>query len=157
MRTVLLTFTMTLAACGYDVDSLGKGEVDEFALATGVEVVLDGRLARVTVPFAAPVPDVPEQEFHDEMQGMVSLRLIDARTGAAADVMVGEIVDGDPTAVGEVACTLSEDRREATFAFHNAGGVTLEPGQRYAAQFSIATNDYVARVPAMTFDVVVAN
>jgi hypothetical protein len=157
MRTVLLTFTMTLVACGYDVDDLGKGEVDELAMSSGVEVVLDGALARVIVPFAAAVPEVPQEEFQDEMQGTVSLRLIDARTGAAADVMVGEIVDGDPTVVGEVACTLNEDRREATFAFHNAGGVTLESGLRYAAQFSIATNDYVARVPAMTFDVIVVN
>jgi hypothetical protein len=112
-----------------------------------VEVVLDGSVGVVRVPFSTPAPDVPEDEFHDEMQDAVALRVVCPRSGAAADL-----------AAAEGVWSLSDERDTATFTFdHDAlGELVLVPGDAYAAWLSVATNDYVTRVGAMALDVSVA-
>jgi hypothetical protein len=144
VKTILLLCLAT-SACAADLraDALRKGEVD----AAGVEVVLDGSVGEVRVPFSTPAPDVPADEFHDEMQDAVALRVVCPRLGAAADLMAAEGV-----------WSLSDERDTAIFTFDRgaAGDLVLVPGNAYAAWLSVATNDYVARVRAIALDVSVA-
>ena len=148
MKTILFVCLAT-SACAADLraDALRKGEVDAAGIRTGVEVVLDGSVGVVRVPFSTPAPDVPEDEFHDEMQEAVTLRVVCPRSGAAADLTA---TDG--------VWSLSDERDAATFTFDHdaAGDLVLVPGGAYAAWLSVATNDYVARVGAIPLDVSVA-
>jgi hypothetical protein len=146
MKKLLLT-SVILSACAQDIDtsSLRKGEVDASAMRDGVEVVLDGALATVSVPFSTPAPDVPEAEFHDEMEHAVRLRIVSLRSGAAAEAADGEALSWSVTAA----------RDEAVLEFDQAvsGGLVLDPRDGYTAHFSVAANDYVRRVGAMVLDV----
>lgn len=146
MKTVhALILVAASVACGHalDTDALRKGEVDADRMRTGVDVVLDGSIAVLGVPLSTSAPDVPAEEFQDEMQQAVSLRLVCPRTGA--DLVPVEGV-----------WALNEERDVATFSFvHDADEIVLAPGRDYAGTFAIAANDYLARVGMMSLDVAV--
>jgi hypothetical protein len=144
----LLLASVMLSACAHP-SSLHKAEVDVSAMRDGVEVVVDGVVGTVTVPFSTPAPDVPEEDFEDEMEHAVVLRIVSLRSGAAANLTIG---DGDPSAL---SWSLTDERDAAVFVFdpQPPGGLVLEPGQDCRGQFSVADNDYVKSVTPIVLDV----
>jgi hypothetical protein len=162
MTTLRVLFLMGLVAsigCGDDdgTSTLQKGEVDESMLTSGVVVSLASGQGSVVVPFSTPVPDVPDDDFEDEMSGAVSLLVSSNASGASADLMAGTLVSGPPSGPGEYNWSLNGDRDRATMTFFNQtpAGLTLKPGNTYTAQLAVTTNDYVDRVSAISFQVTV--
>lgn len=154
---LMLCGALALGACTDDdgSTSIRKGAVNEDTLASGMDVSVNGSLGTIVVPFAVAVPSVPTADLQDELDGAVSLAVVSAQSGATADLTSGTMVDGEPTAAGEFSWALNDARSEVTLTFYNqtSGGLSLTPGNGYTAQFSVSTNDFVQRVPAVSFDV----
>ena len=151
-----------LTACPDDGDvvDVRRGVVDESALNQGVVVSLSGSNGSVIVPFEEPVPDVDDDDFQDEMEGAVSVLVSSTLSGSSADIGAGSALDdvgGTPAAPGEFTWELNGARDEATLTFFNEtpSGLTLKTTNPYTAQFSVAPNDYVDSVPAISFGVTV--
>jgi hypothetical protein len=155
----LLSLAFALGGCAQDIgtESMRKGEVDVAGFTTQAQVAVDGAIGSVVVPFSTPLPNVPTDEFIDAMDGAVTMRVVSNASGAAADLMVGQAVDVDPTGPGQFSWSMSSDRTQATFVFYNEteGGMSLSPGATYTVQFSITANDYVERVSSMSFEITV--
>ena len=158
-RNVALLGVVLAAGCAEDIgtDAMRKGEVDVAGFSQAAQVAVDGAIGTVVVPFTTPVPDVAEDEFIDAMDGAVTMRVVSNASGAAADLMVGHAIDGDPAGPGQFSWSMSGDRKQATFVFYNEteGGMSLSPGGTYTVQFSITTNDYVERVSSTSFEITV--
>lgn len=157
-RFALLCSTVVLgASCTSDDDTatLRKGVVDDSLFEGTVQVSVQGAIGTVSVPFKTPVPDVPESDLEDELDGAVSLVVSSPRSGASADLAAGTMVEGDPSKPGEFSWKLNSGRTQATLTFFNEsnGGLTLDNGSTYSAMFSLSTNDYVARQSPVAFDV----
>lgn len=156
LRLCLLTGVVLGIGCGDDggVVTTQKAEVDEAALTDGILVNIQGDLGEVIVPFLEPVPDVPDDDFEDEMVDSVALVVTSPRSLASADLMAGTVVEDAPTGPGQFTWTLNGDRDAAQLIFFNEtpGGLTLEPGLDYVVQLQVSTNDYVEKLPAITFD-----
>ncbi len=156
-RFALLCSTVVLGACTTDDDTatLRKGVVDDSLFEGTVQVSVQGAIGTVSVPFKTTVPDVPESDLEDELDGAVSLVVASPRSGASADLASGKMVEGDPSAPGEFSWKLNSGRTQATLTFFNESnsGLTLDNGSVYTAMFSLSTNDYVARLSPVAFDV----
>lgn len=157
-RFALLCSTVVLgASCTSDDDTatLRKGVVDDSLFSGTVQVSVQGATGSVAVPFKTPVPDVPDSDLQDELDGAVSLVVASPRSGASADLASGTMVDGDPSKPGEFSWKLNSARNQATLTFFNesSGGLTLDNGSSYTAMFSLSTNDYVSRQSPIAFDV----
>ncbi len=151
-----------LAGCPNDDDNvtIRRGVVDESALNAGVLVSLSGNVGTVTVPFEDAVPDVSDSDFQDEMDGSVGLLVSSSASGSSADIGAGTPLDdigGTPSAAGEFTWVLNGARDEAILTFFNEtpSGLTLKVTNAYTAQFSVASNDYVESVSAISFPVTV--
>lgn len=158
LRILLVAVPVALAGCSDDDLELPlKGVVDTDSLSAGATVQLQGSLGTVSVPFTSsrPIPDVPDADFEDEMDGAVSLVVSNPATGTTVDLAAGELVASAPSGAGEFTWAIASDRASATITFYNqtGSGLNLDEGSTYTAQLSIATNDYVQRVTPMTFDV----
>ena len=158
---LLAGFLVPLAGCPDDGDvvDVRRGVVDESALNQGVIVSLSGSNGSVTVPFEEPVPDVPDDDFQDEMEGSVSLLVSSTLSGSSADIGAGNPLDpgSSPSAPGDFSWELNADRDQATLTFFNEtpSGLTLKTTNPYSATFSVSPNDYVESVPAISFTVTV--
>lgn len=156
-HALLVTGALLSTGCPGDdgVATIRKGEVDEGALVAGVTVSIDAAsgTGTVLVPFVEPVPQVPDEDFEDEMDGAVMLQVQSPRSGAQAELLAGTLVDGDPSAPGEYSWELNEDRDEAMMTFFNQtpGGLTLKPGLNYDVQLTVSTNMYVENVSPIGF------
>lgn len=158
-KSVLVVVVSLLGgACADDVPvQEGDARIAADELRDGVEVVIDGDLGRVDLPFEQPVPQVDDAELEAEMEQAVSLFIASEISGAAADLAAGSLVAGDPAASGEFSWQLNEDRDLATLTFFNRspGGLTFTPGRPYRAQLSVTRNRYVSSLPTVAFAVTV--
>ncbi|MEM6991547.1 MAG: hypothetical protein AAF721_13650 [Myxococcota bacterium] len=159
---LLAGFLVPLSACPNDDGTVvvRRGVVDEAALVQGVLVSLSGTVGTVTVPFEEPVPEISDGDFQDEMEGAVALLVTSAVSGSSAAIGAGTPLDdigGTPAAAGEFTWELNSARDEATMTFFNEtpSGLTLKTTNAYSAQFSVAPNDYVETVSAISFPVMV--
>lgn len=153
LQIAVVLGAVALAGCADDGGTiLYKGEVDTEALADGVIVSLEGNIGQVEVPFETAMPDVEDIEIQDALDSRVSLVVVNPDTGASADLTDGVLVE-TPAGPGEYAWEIAEDRMSALIVFYNEtpSGMNLTVGETYSAQLSIATNDYVTRLSAMTF------
>lgn len=145
---------------GTTVVTDARGVVDEGALTQGVQVSVSGSVGSLEVAFSEPVPEVDDGEFQDEMSGAVSVIVASDANQASVDLNVGTALDdagGTPAAPGEFTWVLDADRTSATLMFYNEtpSGLTLTPGNGYSATFSVAPNDFVESVSAISFAVAV--
>ncbi len=154
-QALLVTGALLSTGCPGDdsAATLNKGEVDESALVAGRTVRISGATGTVIVPFSVPVPQVPDADFEDEMDGAVSLQVRSPRSGATAELIAGTLVSSNPSAPGEYTWELNADRDEATMTFFNEtpGGLTLQPGLSYDVQLSVSTNMYIENVSPISF------
>lgn len=147
LRALLVLTGVFAAACADDGGDLTKGSVDIVALQSNAVVTLSGATGTMVVPFSTPVPNVPNDDFEEEMTGAVALTVSSPRTGVTVNLMDGVLADV-PTAPGEYSWALNTERTQATLTFVNSttAGLTLKPGLDYLATMSVQTNDYVQRI-----------
>src|SRR5690606_6888791 len=80
LRALLVLTSVIATACGDDGEPLTKGRVDVVALANSATVTLSGATGSITVPFATPVPNVPNDDLEEELSGAVALTVSSPRT-----------------------------------------------------------------------------
>lgn len=142
-----------VAAC---VDLGGdRAEINEGALVAGVVVTLtegDTR-GRVTVPLLQPLPDADMMTITFELFAAVGLIVSSDATGSSADFGAATIAMAMLANPGEYTWDVDDDRCEVTLRFVNETpfGFTLQPGGAYTVQVSVAPNDYVETLPAISF------
>jgi len=156
LRALLVLTSVIATACGDDGEPLTKGRVDVVALANSATVTLSGATGSITVPFATPVPNVPNDDLEEELSGAVALTVSSPRTQVSFNLMDGVLADL-PAAPGEYSWVLNAARDQATLTFFNSTttGFTLKQGLAYDALLSVGPNDYVQQVTQTSFSVAV--
>jgi hypothetical protein len=159
-RIAILTLSSSLLVPGCTGDGGGgssdaKAVVDADALQDGVTVLLSGDLGNVEVAFSTPVPEVDDAQLQAELDGAVSLLVINDDSGVSADLVSGTPLGGEPAGPGEYTWTLSSMRDTAILTFYNEtdSGSVLRVDGAYTGTMQIATNAYVESVTALAFPV----
>ncbi len=151
-----LALLLPAVGCGSDTVEAPLGKVDTEALMAGPTVTLSGDLGTVDVPLSEALPAGDDQTIADDLSGTVSLVVTSRETGASADLAAGDLVSANPSAPGEYAWSIDEDRTTVTLEFYNQtpGGLTLKAGRTYDVQFAVQPNGWIEIVPTMQFSVV---
>lgn len=134
-----------------------KGKVDHVALQNGVTVTLADELGSLSVPFIIPVDYDDEEDFRDALTSAVTLVVTSSTTGVTADLVSGILVDEAPDDEGEWNFVFVDGGSEADLTFFNrtTDDLTLKVDAPYEALLSIAENDYIVALPAISVPITV--